>query len=112
MTSPEGEASAPKAFKVPKAGLRMTSREEIEAIRRMPKLSRSILILKVVGVGLFAIGLEGLVSGRLALAVLFLFLGLFVSLLPVQVKLNVCARCGRKLDVGQAICPSCGVPNM
>ena len=100
------------ARKVPKEGQRMSYREELETIRRMPKLSRIILILKVAGVVFFAIGLEGIVSGRLVLAASFMLLGLFVSLLPIKVRLQVCARCGRKLDVGQAICPSCGVPNM
>jgi len=38
--------------------------------------------------------------------------GLAVSFLPIQVKLLVCARCGRKLDVGVSICPRCGTPNM
>ena len=106
------DAEAPRAFKIPKAGERMTYRQELEAIKRMPKLSRLIVILKVAGVVFFAIGLEGIVSGRWALAVSFLGLGLFVSLLPIQVRLRLCARCGRKLDLGQAICPRCGVPNM
>ena len=106
------DAEAPRAFKIPKAGERMTYRQELEAIKRMPKLSRLIVILKVAGVVFFAIGLEGIVSGRWVLAVSFLGLGLFVSLLPIQVRLRLCARCGRKLDLGQAICPRCGVPNM
>lgn len=100
------------AHKVPKEGRRMSYREEIRTIRRMPKLSRLILILKVAGVAFFAIGLEGIVSGRIVLAVSFLILGLVVSLLPIKVRISVCARCGRKLDLGQAICPGCGVPNM
>jgi len=106
------DAEAPRAFKIPKAGERMTYRQELDAIKRMPKLSRLIVILKVAGVVFFAIGLEGIVSGRWVLAVSFLGLGLFVSLLPIQVRLRLCARCGRKLDLGQAICPRCGVPNM
>jgi hypothetical protein len=106
------DAEAPRAFKIPKAGERMTYRQELDAIKSMPKLSRLIVILKVAGVVFFAIGLEGIVSGRWALAVSFLGLGLFVSLLPIQVRLRLCARCGRKLDLGQAICPRCGVPNM
>ena len=106
------DAEAPRAFKIPKAGERMTYSQELEAIKRMPKLSRLIVILKVAGVVFFAIGLEGIVSGRWVLAVSFLGLGLFVSLLPIQVRLRLCGRCGRKLDLGQAICPRCGVPNM
>jgi len=106
------DAEAPRAFKIPRAGERMTYRQELDAIKSMPKLSRLIVILKVAGVVFFAIGLEGIVSGRWALAVSFLGLGLFVSLLPIQVRLRLCARCGRKLDLGQAICPRCGVPNM
>jgi len=106
------DAEAPRAFKIPKAGERMTYRQELDAIKSMPKLSRLIVILKVAGVVFFAIGLEGIVSGRWVLAVSFLGLGLFVSLLPIQVRLRLCARCGRKLDLGQAICPRCGVPNM
>ena len=99
------------AQKVPKV-LRMTSRQEMDAIKSMPKLSRLILIMKVAGVVFLAIGLEGLVTANWWLAVPFLVLGIAVSFLPIQIRLNVCARCGLKLDLGQAICPRCGVPNM
>jgi hypothetical protein len=105
-------AEPSKAFKLPKAAERMTYRQELAAVRGMPKLSRLILILKISGVVLFAIGLEGLVTANWTLGIGFLLLGLFVSLLPVQTKLQVCARCGRRLDLGQAICPRCGVPNL
>jgi len=100
-----------RAQKVPKAD-RMTYRQEMDAIKTMPKLSKFILILKVAGVVLLAIGLEGLVTANAWLAVPFLTVGIVVSFLPLQVKLRVCARCGVKLDLGQAICPRCGVPNM
>lgn len=99
------------AQKVPKSD-RMTYRQEMDAIKKMPRLSRFILILKVVGVVLLAIGLEGLVTANFWLAVPFLLVGIAVSFMPIQVKLNVCARCGVRLDLGQAICPRCGVPNM
>ena len=102
---------AVRAAKVPKDG-RMTSRQEMDAIKRMPRLSRLILVMKVAGVVFLAIGLEGLVTANLWIAIPFLTLGLVVSFLPIQVKLNVCVRCGVKLDLGQAICPRCGVPNM
>jgi len=100
-----------RALKLPKSP-RMTSRQEMEAIKSMPRLSRLILVLKLAGVVFLAIGLEGLVTANAWLAVPFLALGLVVSFLPLQVRLNVCARCGLKLDLGQAICPRCGVPNM
>jgi len=100
------------AHKVPKEGQRMTRRQELTTIKTMPRLSRLILILKVTGVVFIAIGLEGLVTANVWLAVPFLALGLVVSFLPIQVKLLVCARCGRKLDVGVSICPRCGTPNM
>ncbi|HKZ49351.1 MAG TPA: hypothetical protein VJ397_11280 [Thermoplasmata archaeon] len=91
----------------------MTYRQELDMIKTMPKLSK--LILKVAGVAFFAIGLEGLVSwgqpGRPLIAITFLSLGLIVSFLPIKVKINVCARCGL-MDLGVAICPRCGVPNM
>ena len=110
------EADVLTAHKVPKAGERMTYRQEMDAIKTMPKLSRVVLILKVAGVAFFAIGLEGLVSwsepGRPLIAFTFLTLGLLVSFLPIQVKINVCVRCGLKMDLGVAICPRCGVPNM
>lgn len=109
MSAPAGGAVT--AQKLPKER-RMSSREEMETIKAMPRLSRAILILKLAGVVFFAIGLEGIVTGRYVLAVSFLGLGLFVSLLPIKVRINLCGRCGRKLDVGQAICPSCGVPNV
>ena len=63
-----------------------------------------------------AIGLEGLVSwsqpNRPLIAVTFLTLGVAVQFIPIQVKINVCARCGFRMDLGVAICPRCGVPNM
>lgn len=104
-------AVPPRAQKVPKSG-QMTYRQEMNAIKVMPRLSRFILVVKVVGVVLLAIGLEGLVTANWPLAITFFALGLFVSLMPIQVKINVCARCGLRLDMGQAICPRCGVPNM
>lgn len=106
------DAPAPlTAHKAPKEK-RMTYREEMKEIKAMPRLSRAILLMKFAGVVFFAIGLEGLVSGRIVLAVSFLVMGLVISLLPIKVKIHLCARCGRKLDVGQAICPACGIPNM
>lgn len=105
------DAAPVRAQKVAKES-RLSYRDEMNTIKQMPRLSRFILIMKVAGVAFFAIGLEGLVSGRIVLAVSFLALGVFVSFLPIKVKINVCARCGRKLDIGQALCPACGVPNM
>ena len=115
MAAPTADAPA-KAHKVPKAGERMTYRQEMDRIRNMPKLSRIILILKVTSVAFFAIGLEGLVSwnqpGRPLIAVTFLTLGVVLQFIPIQVKINVCVRCGFRMDLGVAICPRCGVPNM
>ncbi|HYS71170.1 MAG TPA: hypothetical protein VEM95_01995 [Thermoplasmata archaeon] len=110
-------ADAPvTAHKVPKAGERMTYRQEMDRIKYMPRLSRLVLIMKVASVAFFAIGLEGLVSwnepGRPLIAFTFITLALVVNLLPMQVRINVCARCGFRMDLGQAICPRCGVPNM
>lgn len=105
------DAEPARAHKVPKLA-RMTSRQEMDAIKTMPRLSRLILILKVAGVIFLAIGLEGIVTANWWLAVPFFALGIVVSFLPIQVKLNVCVRCGMKLDLGQAVCPRCGVPNM
>ena len=90
----------------------MSYRQEMDAIKEMPRLSRLILVMKVAGVVLLAIGFEGLVTANWPLAITFFALGLFVSPMPIQVKINVCARCGLKLDVGQAIGPRCGVPNL
>ena len=115
MPAPTADAPT-KAHKVPKAGERMTYRQEMDRIKFMPKLSRIILILKVASVAFFAIGLEGLISwsqpGRAVIAVTFLTLGVAVQFIPIQVKINVCARCGFRMDLGVAICPRCGVPNM
>lgn len=99
------------AAKVSKSG-RMTYRQEMNTIKKMPRLSRHILVIKLAGVVFLAIGLEGLVTANAWIAAPFLALGLVVSFLPIQVRLNVCARCGFRLDLGQAICPRCGVPNM
>ena len=80
---------------VPNAGEGMTYRQKMDRIKHMPKLSRIILILKVMSAAFFAIGLEGLVAwsqpGRPLVAVTFFALGVVVQFVPIQAKINVCA---------------------
>jgi rubrerythrin len=99
------------AKKVPKAA-RMNYREEIETIRRLPKAQRFVLIVKILGVFLFAIGSERLVVGQWIFGLSFIALGIFVSVLPLRIKMFVCPGCGRPKQKDQAICPHCGVPDM
>ena len=102
-----------RAHKAPKAP-RLTFRQEILTIQNLPKVQRLIVILKVAGVFLVAIGLEGIViqPQQLWLTAVFVPLGLFVSLLPIRIRTGRCIACMGILQQDQAICPACGAPQM
>ena len=91
---------------------RLTFRQEIKTIQNLPKIQRLVVGLKVAGVFLVAIGIEGIVSGNYLWAVVFIPLGIFVSLAPIKVRVDRCIACASPLAPTQAICPLCGAPQM
>lgn len=97
-----------RARKVP----RMSYRQEIATIKNLPQLQRMIVILKITGVFLVAIGLEGIVTGNYLLTVVFIPLGVFVSMFPLRVRTDRCIACRGALSPGQSICAACGAPQM
>jgi hypothetical protein len=104
------EAPAPvlRARKRP----RLTYKQEIQTIRNLPRLQRAIVIMKIAGVLLLAIGFEGLVTGQYWYTVVFVPLGVFVAMFPIRIRTGVCIACRSPLDQAQAICPKCGAPQM
>lgn len=107
----ERESTPPvSARKVQKR--RLSYRQEIATIRNLPRLQRFIVVMKVAGVFLVAIGIEGIVTHTFVLPLVFIPLGVFVSMVPLRVRLGVCLACGSTLDRGTAICPTCGAPQM
>ena len=91
---------------------RLTFKQEIQTIRNLPKIGRLIVAMKVGGVFLVAIGLEGIVSGNYLWPIIFIPLGVFVSMLPIKVRVDRCIACMSPLGPGQAICRVCGAPQM
>ncbi len=91
---------------------RLSFRQEIQTIQNLPKLQRLIVAMKVAGVFLVAIGLEGIVSGNYLWAVVFIPLGIFVSMAPIKVRIDRCIACASPLAPGQSICRVCGAPQM
>ncbi|TLZ54698.1 MAG: hypothetical protein E6K17_07500 [Methanobacteriota archaeon] len=89
---------------------RLTFKQEIQTIQNLPRLQRLIVALKVGGVLLVAIGLEGIVSGNYLWPIIFIPLGVFVSMLPIKVRIDRCLACAAPLGPHQAICPICGAP--
>jgi hypothetical protein len=89
---------------------RLTFKQEIQTIQNLPRLQRLVVGLKVGGVLLVAIGLEGIVSGNYLLPVVFIPLGIFVSMLPIKVRVDRCLACAAPLGPHQAICTICGAP--
>ncbi len=105
------DADAPvPARKVKKP--RLTFKQEIQTIRNLPKIGRLIVAMKVGGVFLVAIGIEGIVSGNYLWPLVFIPLGVFVSMLPIKVRVDRCIACMSPLGPGQAICRVCGAPQM
>ena len=89
---------------------RLTFKQEIQTIRNLPRIQRTIVAMKVGGVALVAIGLEGIVTANYLLPVVFIPLGIFVSMLPIKVRIDRCLACAAPLGRDQAICPLCGAP--
>jgi len=91
---------------------RLSYRQEIRMIRKMPKAQRLIVSLKFVGVVLVAIGIEGVITHNWALAAAGFATGLVTSVVPIKVRIGTCLACDGPLEKGQAICPRCGAPQM
>ncbi len=111
MAGPEAPASGPgvvKARKVP----RMTYKQEIKTIQNLPRIQRFIVVMKIAGVFLVAIGIEGIVTATWWMALLFIPLGVVVSMMPIKIRTDRCIACRTLLEPGVAICPSCGAPQM
>ena len=104
-------ATSPGVVKARKAP-RLTYKQEIATIRNLPRVQRLIVIMKIAGVFLVAIGLEGIVTGQYLYTLVFVPLGVFVSMFPIRIRTGVCIACRSPLDQGQAICPKCGAPQM
>jgi len=104
-------ASPPVTLKARKAP-RLTYKQEIQTIKNLPRTQRLIVIMKIAGVFLVAIGLEGIVTGQYLFTLVFVPLGVFVSMLPIRIKTGVCIACRSPLEQNQAICPKCGAPQM
>src|SRR5207249_340428 len=71
-----------KARKAP----RLTAKQEIQTIRNLPRVQRGIVIMKIAGVFLLAIGFEGLVTGQYWYSVVFVPLGVLVAMLPIRIR--------------------------
>jgi len=104
-------ASPPVTLRARKAP-RLTYKQEIQTIKNLPRVQRLIVIMKIAGVFLVAIGLEGIVTGQYLFTLVFVPLGVFVSMLPIRIKTGVCIACRSPLEQSQAICPKCGAPQM
>ena len=105
------EPGAARLVKAKKAA-RMSYKQEIQVIRNLPQIQRLIVIMKIAGVFLVAIGLEGIVTGQYLYTLIFIPLGIFVSMMPIKIRTGVCIACRSPLDANQAICPKCGAPQM
>ena len=105
---PEHGDPVVKARKLP----RMTYRQEIATIQNLPKIQRFIVIMKIAGVFLVAIGLEGIVTGQWIYPIVFIPLGVVVSMLPIRIRTDRCIACTTVLAPGTAVCPECGAPQM
>lgn len=101
-------AGVVKAKKAP----RMSYKQEIAVIRNLPQVQRLIVIMKIAGVFLVAIGLEGIVTGQYLYTLIFVPLGVFVSMMPIKIRTGVCIACRSPIDANQPICQRCGAPQM
>src|SRR5437867_2572365 len=88
-----------KARKVP----RKTYKQEIQTIKNLPRVHRMIVIMKIAGVFLVAIGIEGMVIAlQLAgsnsvrdgfiLMDVFIMLGLYVSMFTILIRTDTFER--------------------
>jgi len=52
------------------------------------------------------------VTGQYLFTIVFVPLGIFVSMMPIKIHTGVCIACRSPLKQDQAICPKCGAPQM
>ncbi len=90
----------------------MTYRQEIQTIQNLPKIQRFIVIMKIAGVFLVAIGIEGIVTGNWWMALFFIPVGVVVSMMPIKIRTDRCIACRTTLAPGASICRACGAPQM
>ncbi len=113
MDTPGSQAPTPppavvKARKVP----RMNYKQEIATIQNLPRIQRFIVVMKIAGVFLVAIGIEGIVTATWWMALVFIPAGVVVSMMPIKIRTDRCIACQALLQPGASICPSCGAPQM
>src|SRR5436190_22305203 len=101
METHEGATLVAQKVKKP----RLTFKQEIQTIQNLPRLQRLSVGLKVAGVLLVAIGLEGIVSGNYLWPIVFVPLGVFASLLPTKLRVARCLPFAAPLPPRHAICP-------
>jgi lysylphosphatidylglycerol synthetase-like protein (DUF2156 family) len=111
MAGSETPASGPNVVKARKAP-RMTYKQEIQTIQNLPRIQRFIVVMKIAGVFLVAIGIEGIVTATWWMALLFIPVGVVVSMMPIKIRTDRCIACRTLLGPGTAICPACGAPQM
>src|SRR5437879_13045409 len=98
--------STVKARKAP----RLTAKQEIQTIRNLPRVQRGVVIMKIAGVFLLAIGFEGLVTAQYLYSVLFVPLGVIVAMLPILLRPGMCIASRAPSHKAAAICTRCGGP--
>ncbi len=108
MAEAELSPGVVKARKAP----RLTARQEIQTIRNLPRVQRGIVVMKIAGVFLMAIGLEGLVTFQYLYSVVFIPLGVLTAMLPIRIRTGMCIACRAPLQKDAAICTICGAPQM
>lgn len=111
MSAPEVARETGPVVKAKKAP-RLTYKQEIQTIQNLPRVQRFIVVMKIAGVFLVAIGIEGIVTGTWWMAVLFIPMGVVVSMMPIKIRTDRCIACQTLLAPGAAICPACGAPQM
>src|SRR2546426_6902407 len=96
-------ASPPVTLRARKAP-RLTYKQEIQAIKNLPRTQRLVVVMKIAGVFLGPIRPEGIVAGQFLFTFVFIPLGVFISMLPIRIKAGVCIPCRSPLEQNQAIC--------
>jgi hypothetical protein len=92
---------------------RMTYNQQIQRFQNLPKIPRFIAIMKITGVFLVAIDIQGIVTATWWMALLFIRLsGVVVPMMPIKIRAGQGIARHRTLAPGTAICPSCCTPWM
>src|SRR5213593_2895606 len=97
-------ASPPLTLKARKAP-RLTYKQEIQTIKNLPRTQRLIVVMKIAGVFLVAIGLEGIVTGQYLFTFIYTPHVVFVPLLSILTKTGLCIAGRSPGSLPGAICP-------